>query len=216
MKLKFGFVAALLATGMLAACGSQMEPARKAVADAEASIAQLKDEAAKYVPNQLEAVDQKLAALKAAMEKQDYAAVVTGAPALLAETKALAETVVAKKAEYLAALKGDWTNVSAAVPQSVAAIEARLAELAAAKKLPEGITKDTLTAARTRLDEARSEWTGAAAAFGAGRLEEAVAKGQSAKARADQLMQSLGIGADAATADAAKPATPAAAKPAAG
>jgi hypothetical protein len=204
MPMKSRFVAALFATVMLAACAGPLEPAQKAVGEIETALAGVKDEAAKYVPGDVKAIDEKLAALKTALENKDYAAVVTGAPALLAQTQALAQTVVAKKAEYMAALQGDWTSLSAALPQSVAALEAQLATLEKAKKLPEGVTKETLTAAQTRLEEARAEWTGATAAFTAGKLEEAVAKAQSAKARADQLMQGLGM----APAVAAAPATP--------
>jgi hypothetical protein len=200
MKVQSRFVAALLATVALAACGNPIEPARKAVGEAEAALATLKDEAAKYVPKQLEAVDRKLATLKAAMEKQDYAAALADAPAVLAEAKVLAETIVAKKAEYVAALNGDWASISTSLPESVAALEARLTALANSKTLPPGLTRDTVAAAQGRLDELRTEWTGATAAFASGRLEEAVAKGEAARARAEQLMQVLGMQAPAAVA----------------
>jgi hypothetical protein len=191
--MKFKFVTALLATLVLAACANQMEPAQKAIAEVESSLQAVSADAAKYVPDQLGAAQQKLAELKAAFDKKDYKTVLATAPALVTEAKALGDAAAAKKTEFMNQLNTDWTAMSASLPQAVAAIESRLGVLAKSRKLPDGITKDTLATAQAGLDEAKTNWTAATAAFGAGNLEEAVAKAGSVKARAEEIMNALGM-----------------------
>lgn len=193
MKLQFKFLTALVATLALAACGNPMQPAQKALADAEAAITAVSADAAKYVPDQLGAVNQKLADLKAAFDKKDYKAVLAGAPALVTDTKALADSAAAKKIEFMAQLNTDWTSMSASLPQAVTAIESRLGMLAKSRTLPDGITQDTLARSQAGLAEAKDSWTAATAAFGQGNIEEAVAKASATKARAEEIMAALGM-----------------------
>ncbi len=49
------------------------------------------------------------AGLKASFDKQDYAAVVAGAPAVLGAARSLATAAAAKKDEVLKALNDKWT-----------------------------------------------------------------------------------------------------------
>lgn len=198
------FITALVATLALAGCGNQMEPAQKALGEVESTLSSVGADAAKYVPDQLKSTNDKLTELKAAFDKKDYAAVVTGAPALLAEAKGLADAAAAKKKEFMEALNGQWSSLSAALPQQVTEIETRLGVLEKARKLPDGITKETVTNAKAGLEQAKTLWGEATAAFGAGNIEEAVTKANGVKARAEELVSVLGI------APAAAPAAPAA------
>ena len=87
---------ALLAV-VLAACASQLEPAQKAIGDIEGAIASSSDVAIKYAPVQLQDVMDRLAGLKSAFDKKDYAAVVAQAPAVLAAAQALGSTANAQR-----------------------------------------------------------------------------------------------------------------------
>lgn len=193
MRMQIKFVTALLATLVLAACGNQMEPAQKALSEIESTVAASSAEAVKYVPNKVEEVNGKLAELKAAFDKKDYKAVVMGAPALLADAKALATEAAAKKDEYMKLLGGEWTKLSASLPQGVTAIEARMAELKKTRKLPAGVTKDAVAAAGTGLEQVKATWTEATAAFGEGKIEEAVAKAKGLQPKVDEILLTLGV-----------------------
>lgn len=193
LQMRTTFFTALVATLALAGCANQMEPAQKALAEVESTLANSGAEAAKYVPGQLKAVNDKLTELKASFENKDYKAVLAGAPTLLTEAKALADTAAAKKKEFMEALNGQWSQFSRDLPQQVTEIETRLGVLEKARKLPDGITKDTVTNAKAGLDQAKTLWGEATAAFGAGNIEEAVTKANGVKARADELVSVLGL-----------------------
>jgi hypothetical protein len=188
-------IAALLVGAALAACASQMEPAKKLIADVEASVAAAGADAQQYVPEHAAAVAQKLADLKAAFDKQDYKTVIAGAPALLTEAKGLADEAAAKKKEVLEALNTQWTALAASLPQALAAAEASYAAVAKAKKLPKGVTKEAVTEAGTLLGDAKSAWSEATAAFGSGNVQGALDKAKAVKAKIDEATARIGSGA---------------------
>lgn len=204
------FFTALCASLVLAACANQMEPAQKLLGEVESAVAAAGADAQTYAPDASKAVTDKLAELKAAFDKKDYKTVVMNAPAVLTEAKALAATAATKKAEALAALNAQWSALSASLPQAVSAIESRLTMLNKSRKLPAGLTKDALTAANAGLAEVKTAWGEATAAFGAGNVQDALAKASAVKSKADGLLTTLGLAPAAAPEAAAAPAAPAA------
>ena len=135
-----GLAAALLAVG----CAGQKEPATKAVADAEAALSSIREDASKYAADELKTADDAIAALKSNLEKGDYKAILAGAPALATQVEGLRKTVADKKAEAEAALeaaKGKWAEASTDLPKMVAAIQSRLDILTKSKKLPKNLDK---------------------------------------------------------------------------
>ena len=71
-------------------------------------------------------VQTQLSALKASFDKKDYAAVVTGAPAVLAAAQSLATAAAEKKDEVLKALNDKWTALAGSVPGYMTAIQNRI------------------------------------------------------------------------------------------
>jgi hypothetical protein len=179
-----------LAVTALAACAGQKEPAQKLIADIEATVTAASAEAEKYVPDQLADVQTKLAGLKASFDKQDYAAVVAGAPAVLGAARLLATAAAAKKDEVLKALNDKWTLLAASVPDNAIAIQQRIDFLSkqSNKKLAAGIDLD---AAKAGASEANSLWSKAQAAFATGNMDEAVSTAKDVKARIDALAAAL-------------------------
>jgi len=167
---------------VLAACANQKEPAATAISGIETAVNAASADASKYIPDQLADVKSKLGDLKAAFDKQDYKAVLAGAPAILSSAQALAASAAAKKDEIMKALSSDWTGLAASVPDLVSAVQSRVAILSKSKKVPAGID---LAAAKSGIADATSAWDKAKAAFAAGNLDEAVTTAKDVKAKAE-------------------------------
>ncbi len=73
------------------------------------------------------------------------------------------------------------------------AINARLAELAKAKKLPKGLDKEAVQKAKDDMAALGKDWTDAASRFGTGQLQEAVAAAKGLLPRAQEIASRLGV-----------------------
>ena len=182
-----GFVTVTAAL-LLAACANQMEPAQTAIAGIESAINSASPDAGKYVPDQLAAVQGKLADLKAAFDKKDYTSVLSGAPALLSEAQGLLGAAAMKKEEVMKAMSSDWTSLAASLPQLVSAVKSRVDTLSKGHHAPAGVD---LAAAKSGLADATALWGKAQAAFSSGNVEEAVTAAEEVKAKADAAAAAL-------------------------
>src|SRR5689334_17804352 len=88
---------------LLGACASNEEPARQALASAEASLAEVRVDAAKYAPSELQEAESRLAKAKEDLAKKEYKDVLGGATQLTKETATLKEIVVSKQTQAVAA-----------------------------------------------------------------------------------------------------------------
>jgi hypothetical protein len=150
-------------------------PAEGAIKAAEAAANALTAEVAKYAPEQVKAFKDQLAAAKAAVEKQDWKTARATAEALAPKAVEIVAAANAKKAEATKAA----TAAVAKLAEEVAAIQARLADLAKAKKLPKGITKETVAKAKEAVAELEA---------GAAKVKEEVMKDlDAAGAKAKEL-----------------------------
>jgi len=170
------------------ACANQMEPAKNALDNINATLGAASADAQKYVPEQLASAQSKVAELTAYFDKKDYAAVVTGAPAVLAEVNGLAGAAAAKKDEILKALGNEWRSLAASVPQSVTAVQTRIDALSKTKHVPKDID---LTAAKSGLADATSAWEKAQSAFKSGNAPDAVTAAKDAKSKVESAAAAL-------------------------
>ena len=196
MKKQSVWLLATLAAVLVVGCANQKAPAEQAVAGAETALAAARDDAQKYVPDQLQAVDAQLAALKDSLTKGDYKSVLTGAPTLNSAISSLKDAAEAKKADAEAALakaKDAWGPLSAEVPKMVDAIQSRVTALSKSHHLPKGVTRDGLASAKSGVDSLKSMWSDASNASASGDFTTAVGKAQAVKDKAAEIMKSLGM-----------------------
>jgi len=186
----------VMAAVLIAGCANQKAPAEQAIANAESALAQVRDMAQKYVPDQLQQVDAQLNGLKDSAAKGDYKSVLAAAPALMTAIGSLKDAAAAKQAEAQAAMskaKDAWGSMSTDVPKMVDAIQSRVDVLSKSHHLPKGVTKDALASAQSGLASMKSTWNDATTAASSGDFATATTKGQAVKDQATQIMQSLNM-----------------------
>jgi hypothetical protein len=165
---------------LFVACANQMEPAKNALDNINSTLNAVSADAQKYVPDQFTQAQAKVAELTASFEKKDYAAVVAGAPAVLAEVNGLAGAAAAKKDEIVKALGNEWRDLAASVPQSLSAVQTRIDALSKTKHVPKDID---LGAAKSALADATSAWDKAQTVFKSGNAADAVTAAKDAKSK---------------------------------
>ena len=196
MKKSYVWLLAIVAALFVAGCNMQKGPAEQAVAGAEAALDGVRDAAQKYDPEDLGSVEAQLGQLKDSFQKGDYAGVLAAAPAMTTAIAGLKDKATQKKADAEAALakaKDDWGPASAAVPKMVDDLGKKIDALSKSKKLPKGVTKDNVAAAKTGLDSLKSMWNDATNASTSGDFTTAMAKADAVKAKAADIMKSLGM-----------------------
>jgi hypothetical protein len=195
MKKQSIWLLAALTAVLIIGCNMQKGPAEQAVASAQAALDAVRDSAMQYAPEQLGGVDAQLSDMKGKFQQGDYAGVLATAPALMTAISGLKDAATAKKAEAeqaLAKAKDDWGPASTAVPKMVDDLAKRVAALSKGK-LPKGVTKDAVAAAKSGLDSLKSTWGDATNASASGDYTTAMAKAQAVKDKATELMKSLGM-----------------------
>jgi hypothetical protein len=190
-----------LAAFVAVACGKG--PAQAALTAADAAVSGARADGEKYVPDQFKALADTAASAKSKFDSGDYKGALEAAQGVPAQAQAVMQAAVAKKAE----LMESWKAMEGSLPAMVAAIQKKIMELASARKLPAGLDKPGLEAAKAALEAATATWAEAGAAFGAGDIMAATAKAGQVKAGAEELMTKLGM-------SPAPAAAPAAAEPA--
>jgi hypothetical protein len=175
-----GFLTLCSVAILFVACVNQMEPAKNALDNINTTLNSVSADAQKYVPDQFTQAQGKVAALTASFEKKDYAAVIAGAPAVLAEVRGLPDAAAAKRDEMVKELGNEWRSLAASVPQSLSAVQSRIDDLSKTKRVPKGVD---LGAAKSGLADANSAWDKAQEAFKAGNPADAVTAAKDAQGK---------------------------------
>lgn len=175
-----GFLTWCSVTMLFVACADQMQPAKNALDNIQVSLNAVSADAQKYVPDQYADAQSKAAALTASFEKKDYAAVMAGAPAVLAEVTGLTGAAAAKKDEMLKAVGDEWRKLAASVPPSITAVQDRIDALSKTKHVPKDID---LGAAKSDLADGSAAWDKAQEAFKAGNPADGVSAAKDAQGK---------------------------------
>ncbi len=196
-----------LAAFVAVACGKG--PAQAALTTADTAVAGARAEGEKYVPEQFKALADSVAAARTKFDSGDYKGSLETSQGIPAQATAVTQAAGAKKTQ----LMETWKAMESSLPTMVADITKKVMELSTARKLPAGLDKAGVEAAKTSLDGATAMWTEAGAAFSAGDVINAVAKATQVKATAEELMAKLGMAPAAAPAPEAAATAPAATEP---
>lgn len=175
--------------------GCSKGPAEESLKAADTAVDAARS-AEKFVPDQFKGLTDALAAAKDKFAKGDYAGSLADSKDIPAKATEVMTAAKAKKEE----LTRTWEALSKEVTGMVASITTRVGELSAMKKLPKGMDKAQLEAAKAGLDSVTQGWGAASDAVKAGNWADGIKKGGEVKTRAQEVMASLGIAAPAAAA----------------
>lgn len=176
---------------LVAGC-SQQEPAEQAVAAAEQALADVSELSLKYAPSEYGEVKAELDAARRLLQEQKYGEALAASRGIPEQAKAVGEQAAAAFETLQAELQAQWPTYAESLPGQVAALEARVQELSAAKKLPEGVEEKGLRVARDALPYATKAWADAQAAFEQGDLEGAVARAKAVEMLTTQGLEATG------------------------
>jgi predicted nucleic acid-binding Zn-ribbon protein len=180
----------LAAAMMIAGCGNRGK-AQNVVAQADAAVTRVKDQAAVSAPDQLKAVDGTLTHMKQNLDDHNYKVVINDVPQFNTQIKAV-EDAVATKETAAAAATQEWTTLNSQVPKAVEEIQAKVDSLKP-NALPKEVTKDELETAKKDLETVKSTWAEATNSANNGDLVAAAGKGRTVQAKVVEIKNSLGM-----------------------
>jgi hypothetical protein len=185
-------IALAIVVGLSSGC-SQKDPAQKAVDAAEQALADVNEQAQKYIPGQYAELKDELDRAREALGEEKYAEAIAAASELPARAKELGESAAAARETLAAELRVDWARLTETMPGKVSALELRVTELGMAKRLPKDVERDAIDRAKSGLEIAKQAWAQATDAFTAGNLEGAVARAQESERLIAELMEMIGM-----------------------
>ena len=184
-----GLAALAVASLALSAVACNKGPAQEALAEADRALAAARPDLEKYLPDELAEFTAAVQAARSQFEEGRYTDALKAVQDLPLEIQVAVGAAKVVKNE----LAARWKEMSATVPGLVQAIDAKVAELAAAKRLPKGMDDARFAAARTDIESVTQAWSEATAAFQGGDVPRAVRTAQDVKAKAEALAGMLGI-----------------------
>jgi hypothetical protein len=175
---------------LLSACSTQKQPADEMLKDITSTVSAATPDAAKYVPDQLADVQNKLGGLKSSYDRKDYKKVLQDGPPLLSSAKGLEAAALAKKDLIARGFSDQWAALSSTLPGNARSIQSRIDFLSKRenRKLASGVD---LSEARSDLSDAEATWTKAEDAHSQGNLEQAVTIAKSVQGKLAAVAASM-------------------------
>ncbi len=180
---------ALLVIAAAAACASPQGNADKAIAAADSALQAVSADAQAYVPDQYKMLSDELAAARTDVEAKQYADASTKAAEVSTKVAELPAAVETAKQQ----LAASWQTMEGSLPGMVQAIQAKVDELSKMRRLPAGMDKAKVDAAKTSVAELTTSWTQAMEAYKGGKVAEAVNMASGLQTKAGETMSSLGM-----------------------
>jgi len=193
MNVSKGLIALSMALLITACTNKYEQPAKDALASAEKSLTEARDEAKEFAQDELAQAEEAYARMKARYENKEYKDVAGDeASAFNQKMTALKDMVVVRKTQITTATKQWEESLSVEVPKKIEAIETRFKALKP-NRLPKDVTKEAYESAKTSIETLKAEWAAAQAAHAEGRAIEATEKARAVQARAQEVSQQLAM-----------------------
>lgn len=195
MRISNALLAMAAATLLITGCAQNRAPADKALDGIEASLKDVRDDAARYAPEGLKGVETQLKRLRESYDAKEYGNVLAGAPALEKAVGSLKDAVESGKSQArkaVAAAKTEWEGLNTEVPKMVDTIQARVDTLSKGR-LPFGLNKDEFEGAKSAFESMKETWKDATAQASQGDPVEATSKGKTAKGMGEAIYDQLKI-----------------------
>jgi hypothetical protein len=164
------YAVSFIAAVVVAACSSQQEPARHAVDTINVALSSVGQSVQKYMPDQYAALQARAASLKDSVDKGNYQQVLDAAPTLMNDIQQMGAVAAAKKAQRVKTMSEQWPRFTAYIPDTIAAVQARIDVLTKNKK---DAAKVDLPTAQADMTDVNTLWSRAQQAFSAGDAETA-------------------------------------------
>lgn len=182
----------LSAISLLAGCSSK-GPAETALKAADEALEGARPTLQSYAPEQLANLQSMSTSAHEKFDKGDYKGAMADAQAMTPAIQTAVTEASAKKEEFTKM----WNDMSSALPAMMGSLETKVNELAAMKKLPAGMTAESLEGIKTQMAAAQAQWSQASTAYQEGRVAEAMQLGMQVKGSVEEMMGKVGMGAPA-------------------
>jgi hypothetical protein len=179
---------ALALAGLALVAGCNERPAREALAETEASIETARPDLEAYAPQDLDALRTAVRQARAELKDGRYTDALRVAQGLPPRIQAAVDRCARRKIELVAA----WAVLSERLPALQRGAALRLDDLAEGRAHARGMDDAGQGAARAELTRLTAAWNDAAAAFAAGRLEQAVLAARGLYLDSEALLGRLG------------------------
>lgn len=186
MKKTLSFV--LVALSLVACTDRAKAPAEAAVQAAEVALGSLTDVAQKHLPVETAALQQSVASAKSLFEKKDYEGALAAAGDVPARTKVILATANAKEEAV-----GAWNAAAGPLSQMLGALKTRVESLSLLVKLPDGMQRSTFDEAKAGVTAIEAGFAEAQDQANRGEVQAATAKAGELRAKAGEIMKSLGM-----------------------
>jgi DNA repair exonuclease SbcCD ATPase subunit len=177
------------AIALVAGCSSK-GPAETALKAADQALEGAKPTLEAYLPAQMASLQQASAAAHEKFDKGDYKGAMADAQALVTQVQAAVTEAGQKKEEY----SKMWNEMSGTMPAMMTALETKVNELAAMKKMPAGMNPQTLDEVKTEMAAAQQQWGQASTAYQEGRVSDAMQMAGQVKSSVEGMMAKVGMG----------------------
>jgi hypothetical protein len=177
----------------LIGCDADKQPAERAYAQVESSVAPVREMLEKYAPEDYEQLNQLMDGMRSKLNTGDYEGVMQMKDQVMNQLVKASSAAGLKKNEVAHALSANWKAMTATVPGQIEQVTDRVNALLSAPKLPAGISRDTVVRSQAIVAQLSGQWNAAMASAQRSAFDDAVKQGQEVKKRCADVATALNL-----------------------